>query len=319
QARGLTLAAVSTLSLAIGAGAAVFSIIDKVLLQGLPIERPDRIAVIWSRDPSAAGTIGEISYPIFRAWQTEAPGFSNLAAIGSTNWSLILREGEPATMPVAAVTASFFPLVGTAAAEGRTLLPDDDRPGSARVAVISHRSWIRRFGADPNLVGRPLRFQEAVYTIVGIMPDGFEYPRGAELWVALTPHLAEAGKALQTDLLADPGIGMLFVLGRLESGVSFETARGGIATLIAQSDAFRPGMRPVLTPLDQHVFGQIRPALLALASCVALVLLIACANLAVLLLVRATTRASEAAIRLAIGATRWHIVRQSVCGSPELT
>lgn len=319
QSRGLTLAAIGTLSLAIGAGAAVFSVIDKVLLHGLRIERPDRVAVIWSRDPSAAGTIGEISYPTFRAWQNEARWFTNLAAIGSTNWSLILREGEPATIPVAAVTASFFPLTGTAAAAGRTLLPDDDRPQSARVAVISHRSWIRRFGADPSLVGRPLRFQEGVYTIVGIMPDGFEYPRGAEIWVAVTPHLAEAGKQFNTDLLTDPGIGMLFVLGRLDSGITFEAARAGVQTLIAGNDAFRPGMRAVLTPLDEHVFGQIRPAMIALASCVALVLLIGCANLAVLLLVRATTRAREAAIRLAIGATRWHIVRQSVCDSLVLT
>ena len=319
DARGLTLAAVSTLALAIGAAAAVFSVIDTVLLDGLHIEHPDRVAVIWSRDPSAAGTIGEISYATFRAWQTRARGFASLAAIGSTNWSLILREGEPATIPVAAVSSSFFPLLGTAAAEGRTLLPDDDRPGSARAAVISHRSWIRRFGADPNLVGRPVRFQEGVYTIVGVMPDGFEYPRGAELWVALAPHLADAGKEWNTDLLTDPGIGMLFVLGRLAPGISFDAARDTVSTLIAQSDGFRSGMRAVVTPLDEHVFGQIRPALIALASCVGLVLVIGCANLAVLLLVRATTRARETAIRLAIGATRRHIVRQSVGESLVLT
>ena len=120
QAPGPTLVAVTTLALAIGAAAAVFSITNAVLVHGLRVERPYHIAVIWSRDPSAAGTIGEISYATFRAWQTGASGFQHLAAIGSTNWSLILREGEPATIPVAAVSSSFFPLMGTAAAIGRS-------------------------------------------------------------------------------------------------------------------------------------------------------------------------------------------------------
>jgi putative ABC transport system permease protein len=162
QTPGLAFAVLSTLALAIGANAAVFTVIDTVLIQASPIKRPDRIAVIWSREPLAAGPIGEISYPTFRTWQTTAHGFQNLAAVGSTNWSLILREGEPATIPVAAVSASFFPVMGTAASIGRTLLLEDDRRGSAHVAVMSHGCWVRRFGADPDIVGRPLRFQDAV-------------------------------------------------------------------------------------------------------------------------------------------------------------
>jgi hypothetical protein len=152
------------------------------------VERPDRIVVIWSRERAAAGTIGEISYATFRRWQTEARGFQNLAAVGSTTWSLILREGDPATIPIAAVSASFFPLMGVVPSIGRTILPEDDRQGSARVAVMSHGSWVRRFGADPGIVGRSLRFQDAVYAIVGVMPEGFDYPRGAELWLPLVPH-----------------------------------------------------------------------------------------------------------------------------------
>ena len=321
RAPGLAFAAVSTLALAIGVNAAVFGVVEKVLIRALPIEDPNRIAVIWSRERAAAGAIGEISYPTFRTWQREARGFQNLAAVGSTNWSLILREGEPATIPVAAVSASFFPVLGAAASMGRTLLPQDDQRGGGRVAVMSHGSWVRRFGADPDIIGRPLRFQEGTYTIVGIMPDGFDYPRGAELWLPLVPQLVDAGKQWKTDLLTDSGIGMLFVFGRLDPDITFDAARTGVTSLIAQGagTAFRPGMEAVLTPLDEHIFGTTRPALVALAVCVGLVLLIGCANVAVLMLVRATTRAHETAIRLAIGATRWNIVRQSLSDSLVLT
>jgi predicted permease len=321
QAPGLAFTVVITLAVTIGANAAVFSVIDKVLVQASPVDQPDQIVVIWSRERAAAGTIGEISYTTFRRWQTDAHGFQNLAALGSTTWSLILREGDPATIPIAAVSASFFPLMGVVPSMGRTLLPEDDQQGSARVAVMSHGSWVRRFAADPNIVGRSLRFQDAVYTIVGVMPDGFDYPRGAELWLPLVPQLVDAGRQWNTDLLTDPGVGMLFVLGRLDSHMTLDAARNDVSALIAQNTmtTFRPGSEAVLTPLDEHVFGNIRPALFALAVCVGLVLLIGCANVSVLFLVRSTTRAHETAIRLAIGATRWSIVRQSLSDSLVLT
>lgn len=309
-----SLAAICILAVAIGASAAVFSVVDKVLVRPLPIEEPDRVVVIWPREVANPTTIGEISNFTFRAWQNEVRSFESLAAIGSTNWSLVLREGEPATIPVAAVSGTFFETIGTPASRGRTISPDDDRLGGQRVAVMSHGSWVRRFGADPGIVGRSLRFESGIYTIVGIMPEGFEYPRGAELWVPLIPDLIDAGEYWKVDTVNDPFWGTLFVLGRLEPGVSIEAARDEVSTLIARSAGagFGPGMDAVLTPLDEHIFGSTEPALIALAACVGLVLLIGCANVVVLLLVRAASRANEIATRLAIGATRWRMVRQSL-------
>jgi len=172
---GFTGIAILILALAIGASTAVFSVIDKVLLQPLPITDADRIVVIWPRERANPTTISEISHWTFRSWQQYARSFEALAAVGSVNWPMILREhGEPATFPVAAVSGSFFSLVRTPAVLGRSLLPEDDRRGATNVVVMSHRSWVRRFGADPHIIGRSLVLDGAAYTVVGVMPDGME-------------------------------------------------------------------------------------------------------------------------------------------------
>ena len=161
-------------------------------------------------------------------WQRDARGFQQLAAIGSTNWSLLLQEGEPATIPIAAVSASFFPLAGARAAIGRTIQPQDDGPAGLESPFSSFGSWQRRFGGDPAVVGRQLRFQATVaYTVVGVMPEGFGYPRGAELWVPVVPQLQAASAQWGDRRPQRPGFGVLFVLGRLiRASPSSRLARG---------------------------------------------------------------------------------------------
>jgi len=321
QTPALAIAAVTTLAVAIGTAVAVFAVADRVLIRPLPIQDAGRIFIVWPRERANPATIGEVSYATFRKWQDDATGLQQLAAIGSVNWSLVLREGEPATIPVAAVSSSFFPLLAAPPHLGRTILPQDDERGATKVAVLSYRSWVRRFGADAGIVGRQLRFGDGAYTIVGVMPEGFAYPPGAELWVPLVPQLEAASREWGTDVIGEPGFGVLFLMGRLDRGISVESARRRVSDLITRDEgvAFRPDMEAVLTPLDEHLFGKAKPALLGLALCAGLVLLIASANVAVLLLVRAATRADEAATRIALGASRWRIIRQSVADALSIS
>jgi putative ABC transport system permease protein len=310
-----SLVAILVMALAIGVSTAVFDVVDEVLVRSFVIPEPERVVVIWPRDRESQTAIGEISHWTFRSWQTQTQSFESLAAMGSVNWSLLLRQGDQvATLPVAAVSASFFPTIGAQAAQGRTIVEDDDRRGAVDVAVLSHRSWVSRYAGDPKIIGRTLSLSGRPYTIVGIMPDGFDYPRGAELWIPVVPELLRAGAQWQIDTLGSPWFGVLFVVGRLKPDVTLEAARGELSALVERNagDAFRPGSEVVLTSVRDHLFGKTRPALIALAVTVGLVLLIACANVATLLLIRAGGRSQETAIRIAVGATRWRVLRQSL-------
>jgi len=319
---GFAIAAISTLALAIGASTAVFTVVNAVLLRPLPIDEPDRVVVIWPRERANPTTVGEISHWAFRNWQERTRTFERLAAIGSVNWGFTLREGEQRIrFSKAAVSASFFSLMGTRAALGRTLLPEDDRRGAPAALVMSHGTWIGRFGGDPRIVGRRLLSSDGVaHTVVGVMPADFDYPRGAELWAPVVPELAGIKLGDQGALDA-PWFGVLWVMGRLKPGVTIDAARDEVSGFIARNEgrAFGPDSEAVLTPLRDHIFGKSGPALAALAGCVALVLLIACANVAALLIVRAGARSQEFAVRLALGAGRWRILRQMLADALVLS
>lgn len=312
---GFALAAISTLALAIGANTAVFTVVDAVLVRPLPIDDPGRVVVIWPRERANPTTIGEFSHFTFRQWQEQTRTFEQVAAIGSVNWSLaLLQGGERTTLSSAAVSASFFPLMRTPAALGRTLTAEDDRKGAPDVVVMSHDCWMNRFGGDPTIIGRRLRTIGGAVTMVGVMPRGFDYPRGAEVWMPVVPQLVGAGAEWNLDALNTPWFGVLWAVGRLKPEVTHDAARAELNGLIerATGKAFPPGMEAALTPLIEHIFGKTRPAFFALAACVGLLLLIACANVAGLLIVRAGARSHEFAVRLALGASRWRILRQSL-------
>jgi putative ABC transport system permease protein len=319
---GFAVAAIATLALAIGASTAVFTVVNAVLLRPLPIDDPDRVVVIWPRERANPTTVGEISHWAFRNWQERTRTFERLAAIGSVNWGFTLREGEQRIrFSKAAVSASFFSLMGTRAALGRTLLPEDDRRGAPAALVMSHGTWIGRFGGDPRIVGRRLLSSDGVaHTVVGVMPADFDYPRGAELWAPVVPELAGIKLGDQGALDA-PWFGVLWVMGRLKPGVTIDAARDEVSGFIARNEgrAFGPDSEAVLTSLRDHIFGKSGPALAALAGCVALVLLIACANVAALLIVRAGARSQEFAVRLALGAGRWRILRQMLADALVLS
>ncbi|MFN7963979.1 MAG: ABC transporter permease [Thermoanaerobaculia bacterium] len=302
QDRLVTLVAVATLALGIGPTTVIFSAVSSLLLRPISFDPHGRVVVLEQTFAAKAGASGKtVSYPTFHDWQQASGSFEALGAYQPV--SVNLQAGDR-TERVSSVrtSASFFQVLGFAAAEGRLYSSEDDRPGQAKVVVMSHRLWRDRFGRDPGLVGKSLEINGAVYTLVGVLPEASDY-ENYELWMPLA-----------LDPSAPRGDRRLVVMGRLLPTVSLAKARAeltGISERLAQAyPDTDTGARVSIKPLRDWFLGEARYAVLILLGAVVLVLSIACVNVANLLLARLGLRHREVALRFALGASRGAVVRQ---------
>jgi putative ABC transport system permease protein len=337
KSAGFTTVAVLVLALGIGVNRAIFSVVEGVMLRPLPYPQPDRLVSLWeelTREPPAnwrtsGGNIGGGPSAAQPNRMTVAPAnlqdyarqnhvFSGMAGVDKVGKNLT-ESGPPERIFGEQVTASFFTVLGVQPAQGRAFTPEEDRPGANRVVILSHELWQERFGSDPNLIGSAIKLDGEKFTVIGVMPPDFRSPGQFGLEYELQFYVPAA---YPPDLLARRGDHEVGVIARLAPGVSGRQAQAeldSISSQLAQAHvATNRGIRAVIAPLGEDIVRNLRSSLWILFGAVSLILLIACSNVANLLLVRAVGRQREISIRFALGASRFRVVRELVTQSAAL-
>jgi putative ABC transport system permease protein len=301
---GFTLIAVVTLALGIGANSTIFSAVHSLLLRPLPFPELERVVAVWDKMPSRGVERNEVAMANYLDWRAQSQSFDNLALYRW--WSTNLTGVDPPErIQGFLVTGNFFDTIGTKPIMGRGFYDEENQPGKDAVAIITHSLWQRRFGGDPNILNKTISLNSVTRTIVGVMPEHFNFPKGSEVYapIAITPELTRSRRNHS-----------YYVIGRLKPGISVSSAQSDIDTIVGRLEQQYPetntGLGANVFPIVKDTVRMYDTALWIMMGAVGFVLLIACANVANLMLARASGRQKEIALRAALGASRWRIIRQ---------